>query len=63
MQEQSYFIITFRAQEFLNFIYSNTKVYNHYQLTITVQFLKGFQTIEPLVTYFSDTSFRSVAVQ
>ena len=61
IREQSYFIITFRVQEFLKFIYSDTEVYNHYQLTKTVQFLKGLQTIEPLVTYFSDTSFRSVA--
>ena len=61
IREQSYFIITFRVQEFLKFIYSDTEVYNHYQLTKTVQFLKGLQTIELLVTYFSDRSFRSVA--
>jgi hypothetical protein len=58
--DQSYFIITFRVQEFLKFIYSDTNGYNHYQLTKTVQFLKRLQAIEPLVTYFTDTSFRSV---
>jgi hypothetical protein len=52
--------MTFHVQEFLKFIYCDTKIYNRYQLTKIVQFLKGLQTIEPLVTYFSDTSFRSV---
>jgi hypothetical protein len=33
IREQSYFIITFRVQEFLKFIYSDTEVSNHYQLT------------------------------
>lgn len=61
IREQSYFIITFCVQEFFKFLYSDTKVYNHYQVTKTVHFLKGLQTIESLVTYFSDTSFRSVA--
>ena len=60
IQKQSYFIITFCVQEFLKFIYSDTEVYTHYQLTKTVQFLKGPQTMKPLVTYFSDTSFQSV---
>jgi hypothetical protein len=60
IRDQSYFILTFRVQEFLKFIYSDTEVYNHYQFTKTIQFLKGLQTIEPLVTYFSDTWFRSV---
>ena len=61
IREQCYFILTFRVQEFLKFIYSDTEVYNHYQLIKTVQFLKGLQTIQPLITYFSDTSFKSVA--
>ena len=56
LRDQSYFVVTFRVQEFLKFIYSDTEVYNHYQLTK----MKGLQTIEPLVTYFSDRSFRSV---
>lgn len=60
IRDQSYFILTFPVQEFLKFIYSDTEVYNHYQLTKTIQFLKALQTIEPLVTYFSDTCFRSV---
>lgn len=60
IRDQSYFVLTFRVQEFLKFIYSDTEVYNHYQLTKTVQFLKQLQTIQPLVTYFSDTFFRSV---
>ena len=49
--------MTFHVQEFLKFIYCDTKIYNHYQLTKIVQFLKGLQTIEPLVTYFSESVF------
>ena len=58
--DQSYFILIFHVQEFLKFICSNTEVYNHYQLTKTVQFLKELQIIKLLITYFSNTSVRSV---
>jgi len=45
IRDQFYFVMTFRIQEFLKFIYSDTEVYNHYQLAKIVQFLKGLQTI------------------
>jgi hypothetical protein len=60
IRDQSYFVLTFQVQEFLKFIYPDTEVYNHYRLSKTLQFLRRLQNIEPLVTYFSETYFRSV---